>query len=316
MRRTILILVLLAACTTTSPVVVERTSRFELRSHFWVNLHHYLFSQARFAPAERPAFPGTEEEQARWNAALDHYRATYREKRRELVSDGELIEIKEMLRAADEDALPSGLPAALRKALEDAAPVYRRLYWPQHDASNRRWIAEVAPKLARSEDAVLRELHRLLRMPDPGRVTVDVSYVSNWLSAYTTIQPTHATIASSDQRYRGYNAFEVVIHETSHGLIDATIVALREEAKRQGVRIPGDLWHVILFYTEGEVVRNHLRTIGVEHEPFGFSLGVYERGWQTELELVRTHWHPYLEGKVTFEEAIRAVVAAAGKDEG
>ena len=69
-----------------------------------------------------------------------------------------------------------------------------------------------------------------------------------------------------------------------------------------------DLWHAVLFYTAGEMVRRHLDG----YTPCAVKNGLYERAWQGVPEILEADWKPYLEGKVDLPTAVRRLVDAYG----
>jgi hypothetical protein len=64
--------------------------------------------------------------------------------KRDLLFDDGLITIKNQLEDAEEspDLGNVQIPAALKAVLLRAAPIYRKHWWPRHDAENREWIAK------------------------------------------------------------------------------------------------------------------------------------------------------------------------------
>ena len=138
---------------TRSSSVLPVTSRFfEFHSAFWVNLHHFLYAQARARmntpDSRRRAVAGVRADMAEesnlppvqrrnWDAALDYYERELAPL--DLIFDDRLVAITNSI-AAQESApslQSSGLDPALVHALESAAPAYRSLWWPRHDRANR-----------------------------------------------------------------------------------------------------------------------------------------------------------------------------------
>ena len=149
--------------------VAPRTSRapnFEFRSNFWLNLHHFLYHQARLrpgatSPGGTPSLSGlarnvqpvnvaemTADEQKAWNEALDYYAANL--SGRDLLFNGDMVNIKNRLVEWEKqpDVNLSGLRAELIAALTKAAPIYRARWWSEHDGANRTWIAAIEPRIA------------------------------------------------------------------------------------------------------------------------------------------------------------------------
>ena len=155
------------------PQAVQETESplpvFDLHSGFWVNLHHFLYLQARLSkenssstdnargeapPNEPPAsvldFPA--DEIKAWQDAVAFYAKDLAG--RDLLLNGDMETINNQLSAMEICAdlegksspkCNSGLRKDLIEALERAAPVYRAHWWAEHDRANRAWIAQVAP---------------------------------------------------------------------------------------------------------------------------------------------------------------------------
>ena len=81
-------------------------------------------------------------------------------------------------------------------------------------------------------------------------------------------------------------------------------IAKELEAQHKSAR---DLWHALLFFTSGEVVKKRL---GADYVPYAYRNGLYDRGWGAFRKALEQHWVPYLQGRVTFDAAIRDVVKA------
>jgi len=322
---------------------------FELHSGFWINLHHTLYYEGRqrraflardattaksAATAPKSVLSGkaslTEAEQKAWDDAVAYYTANYADK--DLLFTTELIQLKDQLGDFEDcDELSgrkrkfcdAGLPPNLTQVLEGVAPVYRAHLWPEHDQANRRWILQVAP-LVRAQGVGLSE--RLAdiyqtRWPHE-KIRVDVVAYANWAGAYTTVDPLRVTISSLDARNQGPQALEVLFHEGSHGIAEPVQAAIIRECRQRDKPIPRDLWHALVFYTTGEVIRTVLTPSSAGHgdkgngvqgngyNTYAFREGLYQRGWKNYLELLQRFWQPYLDGKATFDDAIARMVSS------
>ena len=319
---------------------------FELHSGFWINLHHTLYQEARqrkaatsrdagatksTAAATKSVLAGkglTGAEQKAWDDAVAYYAENYADK--DLLFTTELIQLKDQIGDFEDcDELSgrkrkfcdAGLPANLTLVLEAAAPVYRKYLWPEHDKANRRWILQVAP-LVREEGVGLSErLADIYQTRWPhGKIRVDVVAYANWAGAYTTVDPLRVTIASLDSRNQGPQALEVLFHEGSHGIAEAVQRAIIRECRQRDKPIPRDLWHALVFYTTGEVIRTVLTSPSrgekgndgpsSSYDTYAFREGLYQRGWKNYLELLQRFWQPYLDGKATFDDAIARMVSS------
>jgi hypothetical protein len=286
---------------------------FELRSGFWINLHHFLRGEARRGVQVPPAVGGplTAEERRAWEGSLAIYK---RLAERDLLFDDGMVKIKDALvtAAGATDLQRSGLAPDLVAALETAAPVYRAHWWPKHDADNRAWIAAVTPRLERFGPGIAERLTRAYRVEWPAApFPVDVTVEAGPFGAYTTIDPSHTTLSSVDPREQGEMGLETLFHEASHGLNARLAEHVAEAATDRGRPAPENLWHALLFYTVGDATRKTLATEGISgYVPYAERNGLYDRGWQAYRKALERAWQPYLDGKTDYESALRAVIDA------
>jgi hypothetical protein len=307
---------------------------FELHSGFWMNLHHTLYQQARQrrdkqggTPKAVPASRLSDSEQRTWDAAVTYYVANYSGK--DLLFSTEMILLKNQLgdfedcdelSGASKKTCDAGLPPKITQVLDSAAPVYRAHWWLEQDRANRKWIAAVAP-LVRNRGLELA--HRLAEIYQTAwpteKIRVDVSLYANWAGAYTTLDPLRVTISSTDPRNQGNAALEVLFHEASHGIAESVQAAIVRECRQRDKPIPRDLWHALIFYTTGEVIRPVMNSPtagasgdapGTEYTPYAVREGLYTRGWDAYLKLLTRFWQPYLDGRSTFDDAIARMVSA------
>src|SRR5260221_8490675 len=120
-------------------------------------------------------------------------------------------------------------------------------------------------------------------------------------------------------------------------------MAMRLELATAGVcgqpdnPIRRDLWHALIFYATGEVIKPLIdpesdapdgrplpnRSGGTnasqdgrrssedaQYTPYAKREGLYQRGWENYLQMLTRYWQPYLEGRVTFDDAIAHMVSA------
>ena len=319
---------------------------FELHSGFWVNLHHFLYLQARLAngnsasadsargaapPDEPPAslidFPA--EEIKVWRAAVAFYAKDLA--RRDLLLNGEMetinnrlseLETCSELQGKSSAACKSGLQGDLVEALDRAAPVYRAHWWAEQDRANREWIAQIAPMVRQMGVGLSGQLAAVYQRPWPtGRLRVDMVWYGGPYGAYTSFNPIHVTLSSHDVRNQGIYGFEVLFHESSHALASAVNEAIASEFRQRDKPIPRDLWHALLFYTTGELVRRDLAsgtmTLSVlqgtdpsNYQPYAARFGLYSGSWDRFHGMLDLYWRPYLDGRITFDTAVARLAAA------
>ena len=283
---------------------------FSFHSNSWLNLHHFVRAVARGEPLTVEL--GAEEKPA-WDAAVALYRERYAQ--RDLLFDEGMVAIKATLRRAEsKDSLAGlGLDPALAAALERAAPVYRRHFWPAHDRDNREWIAAVQPQLQAHGAVLARKVAAAYGKTWPAEpIDVDLSVQAGPFGAYTTSPPTHVVLSSVDPRYR-IAALEMLFHEASHGWDEVLMSGITRAAAAQRKTPPPQLWHAVLFFTAGELTRRQMELAGdedyVEH---ALRSGVYDRACGGCRALLAKHWSPRLDGRVSIDEALSALVAAFG----
>jgi hypothetical protein len=338
---------------------------FEFHSGFWINLHHMLYYEARLrafppaAPQKGSAGPQiklkimkdaaaalTPAERLVWDSSVEYYVANYVNK--DLLFYNDLILLKNQLGDFEDcDELSgtrkktcdAGLPPQLTHILETAAPVYRAHLWAEQDRDNRRWVARVAPLVEEQGVGISQRLADIYQTKWPkAKIRVDVSAYANPTGAYTTLDPLRVTISSLDPRNQGDAAFEVLFHEASHGIAEPVQSAIIRECRQRNKAIPRDLWHALIFYTTGEVIRplltpadnaspdkqdlpqtedavkpNINRPPASRKEtyvPYAIREGLYERGWKDYLQLLTRFWQPYLDNQSTFDDAIARMVSA------
>jgi phosphoglycolate phosphatase-like HAD superfamily hydrolase len=254
---------------------------FEFHSGFWVNLHHFLYHEARARLAAKDASgnaaktsgpvlkptPGatvtlTPAEQKTWDQVIAYYIANYAGK--DLVVNIDLMLLKNQLGDFEDcDELlgkkksrcDAGLPGNIGPMLEAAAPIYRAHWWADQDRANRRWVARVAPLVREQGVGLSERLADIYQAQWPReKIRVDVSAYANSAGAYTTLDPLRVTIASTDPRNQGSEALEVLFHEASHGIAQPVEAAISRECKQRDKPIPRNLWHALIIYTTGEVL--------------------------------------------------------------
>lgn len=254
---------------------------FEFHSGFWVNLHHFLYHEARVRQdAKSAAGAGTKTgptlrqssdaaitltpaEQKTWDQAIAYYSANYVNKDMQVNIDlillknqlGDFEDCNELL-GKRRKSCDAGLPGNIGVILEAVAPIYRAHWWVDHDRTNRRWVLRVAPLVREQGVGLSEHLAAIYQARWPKeKIRVDVSAYANQSGAYTSLDPLRVTIASTDSRNQGSQALEVLFLEASHDIAQPVESAISRECKQREKPIPRDLWHALLLYTTSEVIR-------------------------------------------------------------
>jgi hypothetical protein len=145
--------------------VAGRSVTLQLESSFWSNLHQFLHllgaAEAGRVPLNRETILDLRadaasvtldpQDEAAWRAAVRFYADSV-----SLVEPwSEPALVNDLLRQAGNAAqLSDSLPEGVRQALEAAAPVYRRHWWPGHSTGNDAWIAAQRTLIAGHGDAL------------------------------------------------------------------------------------------------------------------------------------------------------------------
>jgi hypothetical protein len=305
-------------------------SIFMLHSHRWLNLHYTLCQQVGIG-AQHPAQPrrrvaielrelADADTGDGWALALQYYQRTLNTFD---LLDPILKTIADQLVQHDDtiDIRTVALPPEHADVLAAADPVYRERLWPQHDVAHRAWIATLAPLIDQYGELILTQLAAAFQTGRPhAPLRVDLTAYAGWSGAYTTSNPpfpNHITIASTMAENQGWSGLEVVFHEAAHTVvspIDGPLVESIARARtKYGDHGPRDLWHVVLFYTVGAIVQRVLARHGIDdYVPYADQYALYARvpGWrQTRLALAQ-HWQRYLDGQLSYDAAIAAVMRA------
>jgi hypothetical protein len=286
---------------------------FEFHSAFWVNLHNYLHALARDGSPLVEPLPesATEGERAEWNAAVEHYRRLFG--KRSLLFDDELVKANLALGnfSADESIARLDIDVVHRGVLESAAPIYRKHRWKEHDAANRRFIADLAPLLKQHGAAIARRLAATFDTTWPFRpIRVDVVRDAGPPgNARTNSEPTHITIAADDLRHQGLAALEVIFHEASHKWDAILMKDVDDAARRLNIRPPPGLWHGLLFFNAGRITAEALADAGMrDYVLYMETQQMFNRAYRGMRPAITKHWTAFLEGKATRAEATERIL--------
>lgn len=255
----------------------------------------------------------SEQEKADWNAAVAFYSANFGS-RNELFDEG-MVKINDELAKQPDDGAnlnALALPSDVAPALQRAAPIYRKYWWPAHNKSNEDWISSQSARVKalgpRIAAAIERDLHEDWPVA-PLRVDV-CYYVPQIGHAYTTDGlPPHTTFSSSGAQLEDLSGFETLFHEASHSFADTMGNALSAECEAAKKNC-GDLWHAVLFYTAGVEVRRALPAADQPNfTPYAYKYGLYSRGeYPKYRRVLESDWQAYLAGKIDFAAAIHVMV--------
>ena len=317
------LLLALPACAQPSPGAPETSvgqPLFTFRATLWMNLHHFLYVLGRArngAPDSRrravAAAPddakiidtAAAKERGAWERAVAYYQRHVSPM--DAVFDRDLTDITNALAAAGDASNLDGtaLPAPLRAVLEDAAPVYRKLWWERHAAADRARIREATALLARYGRPISDIITKAYRQSWPKEgLTVQMCAYANWAGAYSTAGRL-IVMAGTSEGEAGSEGLETIFHEAIHQWDDAMIPRLREIGERLHIDFPHNVFHSLIFYTAGYATAQ----VVPGHHPYADAL--WARGLPGKAELDR-YWLPYLHGEGDLEHALNGLVASFG----
>ena len=316
-RRFIIALPLLRLCAQTEAHLLDQ---FHFESKLWPNLHHFLYVLARWrnnapdrfrvAVREAPldlagfdALPAAERQV--WEEAI----AAYQSHAATLdISYGPLVDVNYALADLAATAALDQAPAVsteIRNALKKAEPVYRKLWWPRHDAANQAWIEQLRPQVEKYGPRLAAQLAAAFQHAWPtAPLRVEVVAYAQWAGAYTTDDPPLITMSSLNEEHQGPDGLEQLFHECSHLMMDTVDASLRLHSPAIGDDKLRDVSHTILFYTVGEIMQ---RTVP-GHVPYAIHYKVWQRRWTRNFEVLQQYWQPYLDGKASMDQAIGQIV--------
>jgi hypothetical protein len=298
-----------------APPVAE-VANIRLYSDELLNLHHTLYAAAWAGRSQGPSLAGklphpltaplTSEERTVWEQAVQYYDSHIAS--RDLLSGEGMTGIK--LALVSGNVNDPAIDKDLRATLEAARPVFHKYFWPEQDRVNRAWIASVTERVTTIAPVVIPRLEKLYEATwFSYPVRADVVWVGNWGVNFTTVDPTHATLSSTDPADQEWSGAEAVFHEFSHVLVDTLTARVNEklgDSRRQNF----SLWHAIQFYLTGEVVRETLATRNIDYQPLAYSTNLFPGVWRAYRTPIEDAWGPYLQGRYSMDEAIAKTVSA------
>ena len=281
---------------------------------FWLNLHHFLYvlgrAEAKERDASREAVAGapadaekglaaaslSDGERQTWRAAVTAYAGGLSKK--DAVFDAALSGLTNALaRAGDAASLSNqqtgAIDAATRATLEGVAPIYRRVWWPAHRASNQAWRTSTQSLVDRHGRTILDFLSKAYGQQWPaGGFGVHLSMYANWAGAYSTEGPLLVLSTNSGAGTHGLDGLEAVFHEGMHQWDDGMIASIRELARANQLAVPPNLSHGLIFFTAGEAVKR----VAPSHVPSAEAYGVWNRGMRLIKPPIEEVWKAYLDG--------------------
>jgi hypothetical protein len=318
-QRIILSLTLAVVCALPAASQPRVGSMFAFQNNFWVNLHQFLrgeiYRRRVNAPLGLDPASLNEADRAAWASVLDVYTGVSKQ---DLIFDAEAQRIDNTLAMAGDVArLSDGLlDTSTTAALNAAAPIYRVRLWPARQRDNDAWNAQAKALIDRHETAMASALARLYHITWPLEpYLLDAVGEIGPNSAVTHAGPAgfaaHIQAGAASLRNTGDAPLELLFHEASHASsVEGSISAMIEdECRRQKLAVPPNLWHLMIMYTSGAIARRELAETGRPgYKPY---VDRYDQLPPAERSAFERDWQPYLDGKVSFQQALHDLVRDA-----
>ena len=297
---------------------------------FWINLHHFLYAlgviEARLPDADSPALAPvrqdfqngaqklTTEQRQAWAQIVSRYATKWSLTLPSV--EPAAATVRNLARAVDDTTLENvAIDPSLRAALEGAAPIYRAAWWPGHRDRNRAWRTQIEPLVAQYGPVVRDFLTRVYaaQWPEQGRV-VRVSGYANFGGAYSLVNGGLIVVSSVDPTSQGLSGLEALFHEALHQWDPQTFSALNVVARQLHVTVPRDLTHAMIFFTTGEAMKrvsptyvSNIDRLDIWRVNLSGAIVPASRLRQPLIEA----WKPYLDGTITRDAALEALVRQA-----
>jgi hypothetical protein len=281
------------------------------------NLHDFLLWNAR---SQEPVEPAPDclaglpmEQRAAFEHARDHYAKTFAN------GAGELVLLSMRWRLAKFGEIDLADPAQIAATVAElapATPAYETCWWREHDARNRRWIANLQPLLDANEAALRVRLAELYGQELARSLPVDVVGYAGVDGGSTVLNPHQLLISSARLSNAGYSALEVLLREASHTIFGLRVggalwQALQQASRSAAKPVPQDFSHLLLFFTTGKAVQGRLAEQGVpDYDPYLHREGMFEQSSPAHREALERVWQPYVDGRVPMAEAVRQLIQA------
>jgi hypothetical protein len=319
------------------PLSAATIFKFET-DEFWLNLHHFLYvlgrAEAKEKDASGEAVAGApaeaekgltslgDEERRKWRAAVTAYAGGLSKK--DTVFDATLPALTAALARAGDAATLASQPAASQPAanqpaidadtraiLESVAPIYRRVWWPAHRASNQAWRTAMQPLVDRHGPAIRDFLTKAYFQSWPaGGHDAHLAVYANWAGAYSTDGRLLVVATNPNAGTSGLDGLEIVFHEGMHQW-EGIFEAIQELARVNNLPEQRGLSHALIFFTAGEAVKRVMPA----HVPYAEKYGLWNGRMKALKPSIEEAWKPYLDGPALGDAKARdaAIVAVLKK---
>lgn len=301
------------------PGYIGESSKFKFYSHYWLNMHHFLYNAA--LQSKESGIDAVKDSRFTKTLTVDELNILST-----AITFYELNIISHDLRSSDYsqefkkwlvlnnhfDSLP------LNKAFQNHIQhlnlfnnVYKGHQWEQANNANLYAYRANIGLIEKYEDEFVNRLQTLSKVPwQREKIRVDISYDSKRDIPYTTTNPSvHIVMDSKRSTIVKGEWFELLLHESSHHLINEGSSKISEliinSSRAIGQKAPNQLWHAILFYLTGSVTQGILEN----KESIPYSTYMVRRNVFTEYYASLHRILPrYITEAITLEDAIQEII--------
>ena len=302
--------------------IIAETDKFRFRSNIWVNLHHYLYEQARKGPRdyeqlsqEKKIFTEIPASELKLITEAVLYYANNITQHHLIFTDS-LYKFKCWLAEQDQSKPLSGNNySGIYLQLNKTYDVYKKHIWGLHRQLNDDALKKIVTIIDTIEETVFSKLEKLSNEKWPtSKINVDVTCYAGWAGAYTSSDPITVTQSFFDSRGTGLYAVETVFHESSHLIYGSRYwlgKQLAVEASSQNKKIDRNFWHAVLFYITGKVVQEKLKKQNIHFdEIYMVKNDVFARFLSVEFCNILDQ---YIGGDIGGEFALRLLIQNYGE---
>ncbi len=266
------------------PSVIKESRYFEFHSDFWINLHHFLFQQAKGDQVAHLKEDGnlildigeesvfqllSADERKILNTSVQYYQDHLTDK---TLLFG-LADLRLWLQNQDiqRPITDTTFTKEYSQILNDFSSIYKSRFWEIHDGHNNKILDEHFLNVNEMEVRIIEKLIRLVGYAWPdSKIRVDLSAYASWAGAYSQNKPNFNIIISTLDPFSNQSAFiETVFHEGAHILFNRESKFRTEifnMSNEMDIKFPRGLWHASQFYLCGRLVQDELEKKNINHE--------------------------------------------------
>lgn len=303
------------------PGFIGESDRFLFYSHFWLNMHHFLYNKVIvFGKSNIEETIGSND----WNKMNKNERIYFEQSLNFYSKNIDTEDLrtgqynskfkKWVVQQELDNFLPNEAPFAEHsKQLNKFRALYNKYYWDVHKKSNLAAFKGNIELITKYEAKFIEELVRLCKAKwQAAPIRIDISYNSKRDIPYTTTSPTtHIVMDSKNTALKKGVWFELLLHESSHHLISSSSGfvggTIRNIVEVQNKKAPRQFWHGYLFYFSGKVAKEFLTEEGINDYELYME---HNRFFGPMYPTLEKYLPLYMENKASLAEVTSKIIKA------